>query len=141
MSGPRISSTLPKRIDRICAALMRAEIDLGFAFLRLAIAGGQDEASPGTAGLIERAILAHKTALRHLESMPAELGHERRELKQAAGSLLQAIVTAERQSHILQGYPRPVKDAHDGSGRVRGRSQQAGWRTPVLLRTTKQQAC
>ena len=103
-------SDLSAEAERICAALMHAEIELAFAFLRLALIESDRAATPRAAELVERAILAHKTVMCQLENMPAELDDEKRELERGAKMLLDAIVSAEGEFHILQG-PRRISSA------------------------------
>ena len=98
-------SELSRQADKICLALMHTEIDMAFAFLRLAVAESQFQASPSAVEFVERAILAHKTVMRHVEKMPLELEEERRELERGARALLEMLVSAERQFHILRGLP------------------------------------
>jgi hypothetical protein len=120
-------SHLPEQAERICAALMHAEIDLAFAFLRLAMIDSEHDATPRAAELVERAILAHKTVMRHLENMPAELDEEKLELERGAKTLLEAIVSAEREFHILEGSRRIVTDPLGSE--TSAWSPLAAWRT------------
>jgi len=87
----------------VCASLMHVEIDLAFAFLRLAVSESYFEATTRAVEAVERAIFTHRTVMRHVQKMPRELHRERRGLESAAGKLLEAIVSAEGQFQILRG--------------------------------------
>ena len=122
---------------------MGAEIDMAFAFLRLAVAESQFQASPRAVALVERVILAHKTVMRHVEKMPVELQEERRELERGARVLLERLVSAERQFQILRGSP-----ARENASRQARRAQAApaperphGLVRKPVWPTAKREAC
>ena len=84
------------RTERVCIALVRAELDAAFSLLRLADAetcGGIDSHA---ADLIAKAMSTHKTALHYLGTVPLELEEQRRELSAEVRRLFEAIRTAER---------------------------------------------
>lgn len=138
-------SELSRQADRICAALMGAEIDMAFAFLRLAVAESQLQASPRAVALVERAILAHKTVMRHVEKMPVELKEERCQLERGAGALLEMLMSAERQFQILGGSP----SQENGTAEARraqtadapGRTHRTALLPKPIWQTAKREAC
>lgn len=136
MSRFNNNSDLSENSERIGVRLMQAEIDLAFAGLRLAMAESEFDSTPRAVEFVERAILAHKTVMRRLATVPAELAAEKRELEGSARRLLEAIVAAERQFQILRGAARraPRSDT-----RRRSLSSEAA---PVsACRSTKREAC
>jgi hypothetical protein len=138
-------SQLSRQADRICAALMGAEIDMAFAFLRLAVAESQLQDSPRAVALVERAILAHKTVMRHVEKMPIELEEERCELERGARALLEMLISAERQFQILRGSLNR-ENAMAGARPAQTDDLQEGPHRTALLskpvwHTTKREAC
>ena len=81
---------------------LQADLDIAFSFLHMAeveIHGGN---ASHAAELIAKAILAHKTALKCLTSVPPGFEEEKRELQTSARRLLEAIRASERHFGILQ---------------------------------------
>ncbi len=82
-------------------ALLEADIDVALAFVQLAQTELQSGATAHARELIEKAILAHKDVMKRLEQLPAGFEHEGCVLEQGGRKLVQAIVAAEREFHIL----------------------------------------
>lgn len=106
MSSPIERRKLIEQTDRVCIALLQVDIDLAFSFLRLA----KTESALGSTGhateLIEKAVLAHKSVMIHVERVPSGFDQERRVLEEGARNLIDAIAATERQFHLLSAAPR-----------------------------------
>ena len=95
---------LIEQSDRVCTALLHTDIDLAFTFLRLARMEFELGATRHATELIEKAIAAHKSVMKHMERMPAKSAGERRVLEQGARQLFEAIAAIEQQCHLLSGH-------------------------------------
>lgn len=84
------------RTERVCIALVRAEVDAAFSLLRLAEAEACGGIDRHAADLIAKAMSTHKTALHYLGTVPPELEEQRRELSADVRKLFEAIRAAER---------------------------------------------
>ena len=114
MNRQSANPELPVEAERICAALMQAEIDLASAFLHLATMESEIDSNERAVEFVERAILGHKTVMRHLETILPASSRKRGELEGSAGKLLESIVAAERQFQILRGSPQHPLRAKGG---------------------------
>ena|SRR5690349_6588050 len=97
--GPRVFRSQAE-VKRLVS--LQADLDVAFTLLHMAdveIHGGD---ASHAAELISKAILAHKTALKCLASVPSGFEEEKRELQTSARRLLEAIRASERQFGILQ---------------------------------------
>jgi len=101
MNQPRQQHQLIERAELVCMALLQADIDVALAFLQLAQTELQSGATAHARELVEKAILAHKDVMKGLEQLPAGFERERCVLEQGGRKLVQAIVAAEREFHIL----------------------------------------
>ena len=86
-----------ERVERTCYALAQSEIEIALSLLHLAeveIKGGNRQHA---GDLIAKAAAAHHSTIEYLETVPAGLEEEKRELWIGAQQLIEAIRTAERQ--------------------------------------------
>jgi len=88
---------LIERSEHLCIDLLRTDIDLAFTFLRLAKTESELGAIPHASGLIQKALRAHESILRHLDRAPFRFSDEKPALQQSAQELFQAITEAKRQ--------------------------------------------
>ncbi|HLG99569.1 MAG TPA: hypothetical protein VKX49_24895 [Bryobacteraceae bacterium] len=87
-------------------ALLRAELELGFTYLRLATLEFQLHSPALAAEFLQGAILAHKTLARDLDGTRAHSDQHEDDLRESARDLLQTIVSTERQLHMLDARTR-----------------------------------
>src|SRR5579863_9236790 len=95
---------LIEQTERVCIALLRTDIDLAFTFLRLARTEFKFGATRHATELIEKAVVAHKSVMKHVNRVPPRFDQERRVLEYGARKLLEAITATEQQFHLLSAH-------------------------------------
>lgn len=80
--------------------MLQSDLDLAFAYLRLAEAETRGGNADHAAELIAKAVVAHRTILRDLARI-SDLNESKRELAGEARRLLESIQSVERQFRIL----------------------------------------
>ena len=82
--------------ERVWIGFLQSDLDLGFTFLRLAEYYRGIGAGALVAGLIAKATLGYRTVINSLGSLSTSCEEERRELRECADRLLDAILAAEQ---------------------------------------------
>ncbi len=80
--------------QRLCMDLLHTDIDVGYAFLRLAATEYDRGAVEHAAELVGKASDAHQSVLEHLSGLPVGMERQRRETEHDAQELLKAITAA-----------------------------------------------
>lgn len=88
---------LIERSEQLCMDLLRTDVGVAYTLLRLAKTEWGLGAVPHASELIEKAVTAHESILRHLDRAPVRLSSEKRALQQSAQELFQAIGEAKRE--------------------------------------------
>jgi hypothetical protein len=104
-----VKSELRAKRQGSCTALLKAEMDLAFLYLRLAETESELGANAVAADLLEGAILTHKKVTRHLQYLPSGMDGIKPELQSGASALLDAIVATEHELQVLQLPPRGIR--------------------------------
>lgn len=102
--------------ERICVEFMNADIDLAFAFLRLAETELNIGNAPRAAELIEKAVLARRAVMRQVSDLSMEFYDERGELHERTQRLMEAIITAVRRFEVFADEMSVVNDSKNGAG-------------------------
>jgi hypothetical protein len=89
---------LVERCERLCLELLRTDIGLAYAFLRLAETEIETEFGDVqyVSKLVEKAKAAHDCVRRHLRSAPLRVRAEKHEVERGLGELAAAIDEAEK---------------------------------------------
>src|SRR5712692_330080 len=82
--------------ERACLALVEAQLEVAFTFVRRAESEIGDGNGAGTAELIAKAIATHNMAVKYLANVPVEFEEEKRKLYIAARKLFEASRAAAR---------------------------------------------